>query len=128
MQRAVEMDQGNQQAREGLGRAQRLLKMSKRKDYYKILGVARTATDRDIKKSFRKLALQWHPDKHPVDKKDEVEKMFRDISEANEVLSDPVKKQKYDNGEDLEEQPQQQGNPFGFGFPGGFQFHFQRGG
>ena len=64
------------------------------KDYYATLGVARDATDDDIKKAFRKLARQYHPDV-ARDKKTAEEK-FKEINEANEVLSDPVKRRKYD--------------------------------
>jgi curved DNA-binding protein len=64
------------------------------KDYYKILGVSKTATAEEIKKAFRKLAVKYHPDKNPGDKT--AEEKFKEISEANEVLSDPEKRKKYD--------------------------------
>ncbi|XP_059663203.1 uncharacterized protein LOC132308922 [Cornus florida] len=69
-------------------------------DYYKILGVDRKAKDDDLKKAYRKLAMKWHPDKNPNNKK-EAEAKFKQISEAYEVLSDPQKKAIYDQyGED----------------------------
>lgn len=58
-------------------------------DYYIILGVAKTATQADVKKAYRKLALRWHPDKN-ADNKDEAEKFFKKINEAYQVLSDQV--------------------------------------
>lgn len=64
-------------------------------DYYEILTVERGATEEDLKKAYRKLAMRWHPDKNPNDK-DEAEAMFKQISEAYEVLSDPKKRQVYD--------------------------------
>ena len=64
------------------------------KDYYGILGVSKTATEDQIKKTFRKLALKYHPDRNPGDKV--AEEKFKGISEAYEVLSDPEKRQKYD--------------------------------
>jgi curved DNA-binding protein len=64
------------------------------KDYYKILGVDKSASESDIKKAFRKLARQYHPDLHPNDRSAEAK--FKEISEANEVLSDRDKRQKYD--------------------------------
>jgi curved DNA-binding protein len=63
-------------------------------DYYKILGISKTATDEDIKKAYRKLARKLHPDLNPNDK--EAGKKFQQINEANEVLSDPEKRKKYD--------------------------------
>jgi curved DNA-binding protein len=66
------------------------------KDYYAILGVPKSATPDEIKKAYRKLAKQWHPDKHAGDKKDEAEARFKEISEANAVLSDPEKRKQYD--------------------------------
>ncbi|CAN1354817.1 DnaJ homolog subfamily B member 4 [Linum perenne] len=64
-------------------------------DYYKVLQVERNASDDDLKKAYRKLAMKWHPDKNPNDKKD-AEAKFKKISEAYEVLSDPQKRAVYD--------------------------------
>ena len=63
-------------------------------DYYKVLGIAKSATESEIKSSYRKLARKYHPDLNPNNK--EAEKKFKEINEANEVLSDPVKRKKYD--------------------------------
>ncbi len=63
-------------------------------DYYKILGVDKTASEEDIKKAYRKLARKLHPDLNPNDK--EAHKKFQQVNEANEVLSDPEKRKKYD--------------------------------
>jgi curved DNA-binding protein len=63
-------------------------------DYYKILGIDKTATPADIKNSFRKLARKYHPDLNPNDK--DAKANFQQINEANEVLSDPEKRKKYD--------------------------------
>jgi curved DNA-binding protein len=68
-------------------------------DYYKILGLGKTATDKDIKSAYRKLARKFHPDLNPNDAN--AKSSFQKINEANEVLSDPVKRKKYDqHGED----------------------------
>ena len=64
------------------------------KDYYETLGVPRTASDEEIKKSFRKLARQYHPDVAKDKKK--AEEKFKEINEAYEVLGDPAKRKKYD--------------------------------
>nr|GMD03028.1 DnaJ homolog subfamily B member 13-like [Ipomoea batatas] len=64
-------------------------------DYYKILQVDKDAKDEDLKKAYRKLAMKWHPDKNPTNKK-EAEDKFKQISEAYEVLSDPQKREIYD--------------------------------
>ncbi|HEY9825783.1 MAG TPA: DnaJ domain-containing protein, partial [Stenomitos sp.] len=64
------------------------------KDYYQILGVDKKASDSDIKKAFRKLARQYHPDLHPNDRVAEAK--FKEVNEAYEVLSDPDKRRKYD--------------------------------
>ncbi|ESQ54402.1 hypothetical protein EUTSA_v10025591mg [Eutrema salsugineum] len=64
-------------------------------DYYKVLQVDRSANDDDLKKAYRKLAMKWHPDKNPNNKKD-AEAKFKQISEAYDVLSDPQKRAVYD--------------------------------
>jgi len=70
-------------------------------DYYKVLGLEKTAAQEDIKKAYRKLARKYHPDLNPNDK--EANKKFQQINEANEVLSDPEKRKKYDQyGKDWE--------------------------
>ncbi|MDR7132444.1 curved DNA-binding protein [Algoriphagus sp. 4150] len=63
-------------------------------DYYSILGIAKNATEADIKKAYRKQARKYHPDVNPDDK--EAELKFKEVNEANEVLSDPEKRKKYD--------------------------------
>ena len=95
-------------------------------DYYKILGVEKTAGPDDIKKAYRKLARTHHPDLNPNDK--DAHKKFQQINEANEVLSDPEKRKKYDQyGENWQhaeqyEQAHQSGPQQGFqGFGGGRQ-------
>lgn len=68
--------------------------MADKRDYYEVLGVSKTATDEELKKAFRKLAKQYHPDLHPDDKDAEVK--FKEVNEAYEVLSDKEKRAKYD--------------------------------
>jgi len=63
-------------------------------DYYKILGISKTATEQEIKKAYKKMALKWHPDKN-LDNKKEAEQKFKEISEAYQVLSDPEKRKIY---------------------------------
>ena len=75
--------------------------MAEQKDYYEILGVSKDASDDDIKKAYRKLAMKYHPDRWSNgtdEEKKEAEQKFKEIAEANEVLSDPQKRQMYDNG------------------------------
>src|ERR687893_3328707 len=88
------------------------------KDYYATLGVAKNASDKEIKQAFRKLARKYHPDVNPGDKS--AEARFKELNEANEVLGDPEKRKKYDElGANwrMYEQAQARGdaNPFGGG-------------
>ncbi len=95
------------------------------KDYYKILGVERNASEEEIKRAYRKLALKYHPDKNPDDKK--AEERFKEINEAYDVLGDPTKRSKYDQlGSSYRAWERMGGQPGGFdwsqwasGTPGG---------
>jgi DnaJ family protein C protein 3 len=138
LQKAFEQSgRSSQDIANRMQKAQRLLKVSKQKDYYKVLGVSRDADERTIKKAFRKAAKTNHPDVGGSEEK------MAQLNEAYEVLSDSELRARFDNGEDPND-PQgggQGGNPFahhggmphffqqgGFpgGFPGGgqkFQFH-----
>lgn len=88
--------------------------MDNKRDYYEVLGVAKTATADELKKAYRKLALKYHPDKNPGDKA--AEEKFKEAAEAYDVLSDPDKRAKYDQwGHNM--------GPSGFGGGGGGGFH-----
>lgn len=107
-----------------------MLTMSKR-DYYEILGVPKTASDDEIKKSFRKLAVKYHPDKNPGDKESEAK--FKEANEAYEVLKDKQKRSRYDQfghaGVGGATGNGGAGNPNNFNFNGqSFQFDFGGGG
>ncbi|MBK9094980.1 MAG: J domain-containing protein [Anaerolineae bacterium] len=83
------------------------------RDYYHILGVDRKASEKDIKKAYRRLAREHHPDLNPGDKR--AEDRFKDINEAHEVLSDPEKRAKYDRfGAQWQQYEQSGGRPGGF--------------
>ncbi len=83
------------------------------KDYYKVLGVSQNASADEIKKAYRKLAFQYHPDKNKGDKAAEAK--FKEINEANEVLSDPEKRKKYDQfGADWKQYEKAGARPGGF--------------
>jgi DnaJ family protein C protein 3 len=123
--KALDMDNNNQDMQQRFQRAEAALKQSKQKNYYKILGVPRNADSKAIKKAYRSLALEWHPDKHEESAKEAAEKKFQEVAEAYEVLSNDDLRSRYDRGEDVmsnNPQQQQQHNPFGggfHGFPGG---------
>ena len=86
--------------------------MATKRDYYEVLGVSRTASADELKKAYRKLAMQYHPDRNPDNK--EASDKFKEICEAYEVLSDTDKRHRYDQyGHD--------GMKSAFG-PGGFDF------
>ncbi len=81
-------------------------------DYYQTLGVPRSASQDDIKRAYRKLAKEWHPDRHPPHRRQEVEQRFKQISEAHEALGDPEKRKRYDqlgehwrHGQEFEPRP-----------------------
>jgi curved DNA-binding protein len=101
------------------------------KDYYAVLGVPRTASQAEIKKAYRKLARQHHPDAKPGDK--EAERRFKEVNEANEVLGDPGKRRQYDElGANWEQISRARaagaapGGPFaGFGGPGNVRYEFR---
>lgn len=143
IKKALEKDESNREWHEKLRKAEAALKQSKQKDYYKILKVPRNAKLKEIKKAYRDLALEWHPDKHTgEEEKEKAQKQFQLIAEAYEILSDTELRKKFDLGEEVlpnqggggGHNPFGQGNPFGgfggnpFGGGGGgrqhFQFHF----
>src|SRR3954465_2939259 len=95
------------------------------KDYYAILGVKKTASSEEIRKAFRKLARKYHPDVNPNDKK--AEEKFKELSEANDVLTDPKKRKIYDqlgyysdNIDPAAAEAYARGGGFGAGGFGGF--------
>ncbi|CAM9479466.1 unnamed protein product [Chrysoparadoxa australica] len=99
--KVYDRDQNNQGIRQKLHKAEVALKQSKSKNYYKILGVSRTAESKEIKTAYRALALQWHPDKVKAEDKEKAEDQFQLVAEAYEVLSDVEMRSKYDRGEEV---------------------------
>jgi curved DNA-binding protein len=109
------------------------------RDYYEVLGVSKTATPQEIKSAFRKIARKCHPDLVPPAQKKSAEEKFKELNEANEVLSDPEKRKKYDllganyrEGMDFTPPPGYEGGPFRsadfgseFGGMGGFSDFFE---
>ncbi|CAH8454491.1 unnamed protein product [Schistosoma turkestanicum] len=136
-QKILEHESNNRNAKEGMKKAQKLLKASNRRDYYKILGVPKSASKKDILKAYRKMAAEYHPDKFQGEERVQAEKKFVEISAAKEVLTDDEKRAQFDNGIDPLDPEQQAQNPFGnhpfSGFPfahmnpfegAHFEFHF----
>lgn len=135
LNQAKEHHPGAQKVQELLQKAQTLLKRSKQKDYYKVLGVSRDADDREIKRAYRKLSKEHHPDKAARQgiAAEEAQKKMASINEAYEVLSDEELKARFDRGDDPNDTSQQgqnpfQGSPFGFGGGGQPVFFQQKGG
>jgi DnaJ-class molecular chaperone len=96
------------------------------KDYYATLGVSKTASEKEIKQAFRKLARKYHPDVNPGDKVAEAK--FKELNEAHEVLSDPVKRKKYDElGANWRLYEQGGAGPQGGPHAGGWNVHFEGG-
>ncbi|GGE73311.1 DnaJ C-terminal domain-containing protein [Nesterenkonia cremea] len=89
------------------------------KDFYAILGVSKDASEEEIKKAYRKLARQYHPDKNPGD--EAAEQKFKDVSEANTVLSDPEQREQYDAIRAMGSGARFSGSPAGGGGGGGFE-------
>ena len=93
--------------------------MAKR-DFYEILGVAKTASDDDIKKAYRKLAMKYHPDRNQGEAAKAAEEKFKEAKEAYEMLSDPQKRAAYDQYGHAGVDPNMRGGPGGGDFGGGF--------
>ncbi|XP_052750106.1 dnaJ homolog subfamily C member 3 [Galleria mellonella] len=129
---ALELEEGLQRAKDGLSRAQKLQKQSEQRDYYKILGVKRSASKQEIIKAYRKAAQKWHPDNYQGDEKKIAEKKFIDIAAAKEVLTDAEKRAQFDAGSDpLDPEAGRAAPPFHspfhhfqHGSPFQFKFHF----
>ncbi|KAJ5959784.1 Heat shock protein DnaJ N-terminal [Penicillium vulpinum] len=102
------------------------LKKSQRKDYYKILGIGKDASDQEIKKAYRKLAIVYHPDKNRDGAAGD--EKFKEIGEAYENLIDPQKRAAFDNGDDLRDPADFHGGGFHGGFHPGFGGGFGGGG
>jgi len=145
---ALALDPSSAELKQQLRESRLELKKSKRKDYYKVLGVEKTASEKEIKKGFRKQAMLWHPDKFATasaDEKQAAEERFKEIGEAYEVLKDETLRSRYDSGVDIDRLKGGGGMPGGMdmahifdllggmhgggGMPGGFQqFHSGGGG
>jgi DnaJ family protein C protein 7 len=114
----------SRELKDALKQAQKQLKESEKKDYYAILDVPRNATEHEISKKYKKMAMLYHPDRHATkseDEKKEAAKKMQDVNEANDVLSDAKKRQRYDQGaDDLD--------GMDMGDFGGFSHMFRQGG
>jgi len=115
-QKVKEREPTNQEAIKSLDEAKKEEKKAKKRDYYQILGVAKDASEQEIKKAYKKLAIKWHPDKNTESEESQklAEKTFRDINDAYTVLSDTKKKQMFDSGVDPHNPEEANGNYFYF--------------
>ena len=112
--------QSSQKLQKMLNEAQTALKRAKTKDYYKVLGLSRDASDKEIRKAYRKLSKEFHPDKvTSPEARPGAEKKMSAINEAYEVLKDPDLKAKFDAGEDPNDPMAGQGGHGGSPFQGG---------
>merc|ERR1712110_1136053 len=105
-EKVLKSDKGNMEYRQLLQEAKLELKKSKRTDFYKILGVEKTANDDEIKKAYRKRAMVHHPDRHSSasdDEKKDHETKFKEVGEAYAILSDEKKRRMYDQGHDIDD-------------------------
>ncbi|VDD76229.1 unnamed protein product [Mesocestoides corti] len=135
--RILELEQNNHKATQGLKNVKNLKARGKKRDYYKILGVRRTANEKEIKQAYRELAGKNHPDRYTDEaEKKAAEKRFLDINDARDVLLDKNMRAQFDSGIDPKDPEAQAGNPFGSGSgfgsphqfftgsgPFGFNFH-----
>jgi len=97
----IKSDSQNADVKKELHSCKVALAQSKKKDYYKILGVSRSASDDDLKRAYRTLAKAHHPDRHSIatlQEQKKQEKIFQDLGQAYAILSDPNKRRKYDMG------------------------------
>jgi hypothetical protein len=96
---ADDIEENNQRVKEKIQKAEKLLKQSLKRDYYKILGVERTASKKEIIKAYRTLAKEWHPDMHPGEEEKKIAELkFMDVASAKEVLSDEKMRRQFDQG------------------------------
>ena len=99
-QMASQIDPKEYSADDKIRMAKKKAQEASKKDFYKILGVEKTATEDEIKKAYRKLALKWHPDRNQgsEEEKTKADKMFKEVNEAYSVISDPEKRKRFDMG------------------------------
>ena len=124
LSKAKELDPNNKKIEGYLNEANQKVNMARNRDYYQILGIDRNASQDEIKKAYRKLALKYHPDRNSESEQSKkiAQRKFEDVSDAYSVLSDPKKKQMFDQGID----PLNPETASGAGGPG-MSFHFSGG-
>jgi DnaJ family protein C protein 7 len=106
LKQAKQIDPSYQGLNQKLQQTELERKKAARKDYYKLLELAKDCGEDEVRKAYKKLALKWHPDKNRESEEQTkvAEAIFKDISEAYAVLSDPQKKRRYDAGQDIEDE------------------------
>ena len=125
-------DPSDRSVRRKLAEAEAALKASERPDLYAALGIRRSATQPEIKKAYKRMALKFHPDKNSETEESRAaaETQFKLVNEANIILSDPKKKAAFDRGADMDEvhDPDAHASPFGGGGFGHSHGHHGHGG